>query len=107
MFFIKDFIYYFGILVEYIGVFIVAASIVLAVYHLLLRRKTKEKVRAEMANNIIFGLEFIIAADVLLIAVINSLTEIFQLGGIVIVRILLGYSLRKEITTPAKIKKIK
>ena len=101
------FIYNLGLAIEYVGVFIVAGSIILAIYHLLLKKKTKEKVRAEMANNIIFGLEFIIAADVLLITVINNLTEVMQLGGIVVVRILLGYSLRKEMETPGKIKKIK
>jgi len=46
-----------------------------------------------------FGLEFVIAADIMLAAVTVDLSEIYQLGGIVLIRVLLGYSLRKEITS--------
>lgn len=42
-------------------------------------------------------MEFIIAADILLITIANNFTEIIQLGSVVIIRILLGYDLRKEI----------
>lgn len=105
--YVSNFIYYFGVSIEYVGILIVVIAIVGAILNLLLKRKSVEKIRAEMANNIIFGLEFIIAAAILLVTVARSFSEIIQLGGIVLIRILLGYSLRKELSAPVKIHKIK
>lgn len=86
-----------GLVIEYLGVLIVAIAIFIALFNLLSGKITRAKIRAELAKNIIFGLEFVIAADILLVTVANDLNEILQLGGIVLIRILLGYSLRKEI----------
>ena len=52
---------------------------------------------AHLAHRIIFGLEFVIAADILLATVATNMNDIMQLGGIVLIRILLGYGLRKEV----------
>jgi uncharacterized membrane protein len=43
-----------------------------------------------------FGIEFIIAGDILLVTVIQNLDEALKLGGIILIRILLGYALRQE-----------
>ena len=89
--------------VEYIGVVVVIVAVIVALVHLISRREIKENIRAEFAKNIMFGLEFVIAADILLVTVARDLTEILQLGGMVVIRILLGYALRKEL--PVKKKK--
>ena len=85
-----------GVLVEYIGMIIIVGAIVVSLVQLIGRHKKRGAVRSELANNIMFGLEFIIAADILLVTVAVSLNEILQLGGIVLIRIMLGYTIRKE-----------
>lgn len=86
-----------GYIIEYIGLGIVAISIGIALYKLPFKKYTMNNVRNQLAKRIIFGLEFMIAADILLVTVASSFTEIIQLGGIVIIRVLLGYAMRKEI----------
>lgn len=86
-----------GYIIEYIGLGIIIVSIGIALYKLPFKRHTMNNVRNQLAKRIIFGLEFVIAADILLVTVASSFTEIAQLGGIVIIRVLLGYAMRKEI----------
>ncbi len=87
----------FGLLIEYAGVATVIISVFIALIQLPNKKYTRDDVRAEFARNLIFGLDFIIAADILLATVANNLNEVLQLGGMVIIRVLLAYSLRKEI----------
>jgi len=94
---ISQVIYYVGTVIAYIGILAIIASVIFAVVHIIIDPKKREKVRGEFARNIMFGLEFIIAADILVVTVAKDLTDILQLGGIVIIRILLGYALRKEV----------
>lgn len=99
-------IHSFGLMIEYVGVFLVIVAVLRAIGHLFQARFEQNEIRAELAKNIILALEFIIAADILLVTVAGNVNEILQLGGIVLIRILLGYSLHKEISL-GKIKKIK
>lgn len=85
-----------GMFIEYIGIFIVVASVVVALNQFLFKGDTRENTRVELAKNIIFGLEFVIAADILLVTVAVSFDQILQLGGIVVIRVLLGYALQRE-----------
>jgi uncharacterized membrane protein len=86
-----------GWFIEYIGLFLVAGSVFVALVKLPTKQYKMEDIRKTLAQRIIFGLEFIIAGDVLLATVAVNLGEILQLGAIVLIRILLGYALRKEI----------
>ncbi len=86
-----------GWAIEYVGLGIVAASVIIALIKLPMPKYTMEHVREHLARRIIFGLEFVIAADILLATVATNLNDILQLGGIVLIRILLGYGLRKEV----------
>ena len=94
--FIFSIIRYLGLIIELIGIFVVAISVFIALVQLIWRRNI-DRARTKLARNVIFGLEFIIAADILLVAVANNLVEIAQLGGIVVIRVLLGYAMHKEI----------
>lgn len=87
---------YIGIIIEYIGLGIVMYSVGQALYKTVFKKATIEQVRRIFAKHVMFGLEFVIAADILLVTVAKNVTEILQLGGIVIIRVLLGYALRKE-----------
>lgn len=86
-----------GLLIEYVGMFIVIASVVVSLVKLPMKQYTMEEVRINLAKRIIFGLEFIIAADILLATIALDVQEILKLGAIVAIRILLGYTLRKEV----------
>ncbi len=88
---------YIGLSIEYVGLFIIALSVVIALIKLATPKYDMESVRVDLAKKIIFGLEFVIAADIILATVTVDVNEIIQLGGIVLIRVLLGYSLRKEI----------
>lgn len=85
-----------GWAIEYIGLALVTGAVLIALGKLLQKRYTAEDVRGELARRIIFGLEFVIAGDILLATVATDLGDILRLGSIVVIRILLGYALRKE-----------
>lgn len=94
--FLSIIVYNVGLAIEYIGVFIVVAAVASALYMLLYANFSKDYIRIKFARNVMFGIEFIIAGDILLVTVIQSLDEALKLGGIILIRILLGYALRQE-----------
>jgi len=96
-----------GLVIQYAGLAIVTGSVIIALAMLPLKEYTMEHVRAHLAHRIIFGLEFVIAADILLATVATSMDDILRLGGIVVIRILLGYALRKEVFFEADFSKKK
>ncbi len=85
-----------GFIVEYVGISIVLVSILIALVKVILPRYSMGQVRHQLATRIIFGLEFIIAADIVLAAIIVQSGQTLQLFAIVLIRVVLGYSLRKE-----------
>lgn len=86
-----------GLFIEYIGLGIVVYASLLAFIRIFLKGFDTESIRVHFAENVIFGLEFVIAADVLLATVAASLTEVLQLAALVVVRVILGYSLRRDV----------
>ena len=93
---INTFIRYIGFIVEYIGLGIVAVSAFIALKKLSLKEATLEHIRKHLAKRMIFGLEFIIAADIVLATVETDITQSARLGGIVLIRVILGWALHKE-----------
>ncbi|MCF7795030.1 DUF1622 domain-containing protein [Patescibacteria group bacterium] len=89
-------VYNTGLAIEYIGVFVVVASVISALYMLFFAGFNKDYIRIKFARNVMFGIEFIIAADILLATVVQNLDEALKLGGIILIRILLGYAIRQE-----------
>lgn len=86
-----------GNLIAYIGIIAVIIAVFIALFQLINKKYGREEVRDEFARNVIFALDFIIAADILLITLANSLNDVLRLGAIVVIRVLLASSLRKEI----------
>ena len=56
-----------------------------------------ERIRLGLGHKIIFGLEFLIIADILRTLVNPSRDELFKLGGIVLIRTVLSYFVSKEL----------
>lgn len=54
------------------------------------------EIRRDFTIKIVFGLDFLIAADILQTLVAPSMEEILFLGSIVIIRTILGYFLTRE-----------
>ncbi|MDG6249596.1 DUF1622 domain-containing protein [Methanocalculus sp.] len=53
-------------------------------------------IRRDFTNKLIFGLEFIIAADLLATIIAPSIEDVMLLGAIVAIRTVLSYFLSKE-----------
>ncbi len=52
--------------------------------------------REKLTSRIIFGLDFLIASDVVLSVLVPNLEEILRLGGTVLIRVLLTFLISKE-----------
>lgn len=55
------------------------------------------RIRLDFGNYILLGLEFLIAADIIETILKPTSQELIELGGIVLIRILLSYFLMREI----------
>jgi uncharacterized membrane protein len=64
---------------------------------------TLDVIRHDFAYYILFGLEFLIAADIIQTILKPTSQELIELGGIVVIRILLSYFLNKEIEQVKKL----
>jgi uncharacterized membrane protein len=60
------------------------------------RRLNVIRIREAMTNRIIFGLDFLIASDIIISTVVPNIEDIARLGGIVIIRVVLTYMISKE-----------
>lgn len=57
---------------------------------------TYNVVRRELTDKIVFGLEFLIAADILTTLIAPTQEELLNLAVVVVIRTILGYFLAKE-----------
>jgi len=60
------------------------------------RRLSVIKIRAGMTSRVIFGLDFLIASDIIISTIVPSVEDILRLGGIVVIRTVLTYIISKE-----------
>lgn len=60
------------------------------------RDYTYNKIRLELTGKIVFGLEFLIAADILATIISPSQEELIMLAVVVVIRTVLGFFLEKE-----------
>lgn len=54
------------------------------------------QIRNEFTSKIVFGLEFLIAADILRTLIAPTQQEIINLGAVVVIRTILGHFLQRE-----------
>lgn len=94
---LATFFYYTGVAVEYLGLVFIIVFLAIALFRLPTKKYTIQSVRASLARKIMFALEIIIAGDILLATVATDLGDILKLGGIVVIRVVLGYALREEV----------
>ncbi|MDW5563376.1 MAG: DUF1622 domain-containing protein [Methanomassiliicoccus sp.] len=86
----------------YSGVLIIAYGGVVALAQTVIRGVRKGKgqtftrIRGEFAKKIIFGLDFLIASDIVSTINAPNIDEVIRLGGIVLIRTVLTFVLSKE-----------
>ena len=92
-------------LIELVGVAIIAAGAVVTLaifFYRLLRREDLSlavaSLRSGLGRAILLGLEFLVAADIInTVAIEQTLDSVIVLGGIVLIRTFLSFSLEVEI----------
>ena len=85
-----------GVLVIAVGALISAAG---AVVRLRRREPAYRPFRQQLGSSILLGLEFLVAADIIrTVAVAPEPKTVAVLGGIVLIRTFLSYSLQLEVT---------
>mgnify|MGYP000846014212 CR=1 FL=1 len=90
----------FGIIVIILASF--DAFIRLAWTHLIQRASDSHRrldlvmIREKLTSRLIFGLDFLIASDIVLSVLVPNLEEILRLGGIVLIRVVLTFLISKE-----------
>jgi uncharacterized membrane protein len=102
-----DYILDIALALEVISFAIMIYGAALAIVHFLgaeLKRLSKkfdisalDIIRHDFGYYILFGLEFLIAADIIQTILKPTSQELIELGGIVVIRILLSFFLNKEI----------
>ena len=60
------------------------------------RRLNVIRIREAMTTRIIFGLDFLIASDIIISTIVPNIQDIARLGGIVVIRVVLTYIISKE-----------
>ena len=96
-----DIIYYFWLILAVTGAVLIIYGGLKAIVKLIaleIRKGsyTYNQIRRELTDKIVFGLEFLIAADILTTITTPSQEELINLGVIVGIRTILGYFLSKE-----------
>ncbi len=97
-----SFLQYFGWIFEAIGTIIIIygglrATIMILLSEILRRPQELEKIRKELTNRILFGLEFYIVVAILGTLRNPNLQDLTVLGTVVLIRTILGYFLSKEV----------
>ena len=92
---------YFGLILEIAGsVLIIYGGLraIIKVVILEIRKGiyTYNLIRRELSDKIVFGLEFLIAADILNTISTPTQQELINLGVVVVIRTILGYFLSRE-----------
>lgn len=82
-----------GLLIIYGGI---VATVKVLLHEFGKKNYLYNQIRLELTGKIVFGLEFLIAADILATTVSPSQDELVMLAVVVIIRTVLGYFLEKE-----------
>jgi len=111
---LKFYLYDIAHVIELFSFAIMIYGSILAILHLIrseFKRFTKhynimvlDVIRHDFGYYILLGLEFLIAADIIQTILKPSNEELIELGGIVVIRILLSFFLNKEIKDLKEVK---
>lgn len=95
-----------ALLIELLGVFLIVTGVGTSILGFIKYQMFPNKrgagtgfnsLRKDFGEYLILGLEFLIAADVIQTMIHRELEQLYILGGIVLIRTVIGYFLKKEI----------
>ena len=83
---------------EIIGILVVTGSSIVAFFHYVQNAfmKMELDVQTSLSKGLVVGLEFVMAAEILKTILIQSLEEIYILGGIIVLRVALSLLIHFE-----------
>jgi uncharacterized membrane protein len=98
----ENFLQWFGWIFEAIGTAIIIygglrAAVQILLSEVLRKPQNLEKIRKELTNRILFGLEFYIVVAILETLRNPSIQDLTVLGTVVLIRTILGYFLSREV----------
>ena len=96
-----DVIYFFALVLGIAGAILIIYGGLKSIFKVLMMEIrmgsfTYNQVRRELTDKIVFGLEFLIAADILTTITTPTQEELINLAVVVVIRTILGYFLSKE-----------
>jgi uncharacterized membrane protein len=96
-----DIIYFFALVLGIAGAALIIYGGLRAIVKVLMLEikrgsYTYNQIRRELTDKIVFGLEFLIAADILTTITTPTQQELINLGVVVVIRTILGYFLSRE-----------
>ena len=85
-------------ILEIIGILVVTGSSIVAFFHYVQNAfmKMELDVQTSLSKGLVVGLEFVMAAEILKTILIQSLEEIYILGGIIVLRVALSLLIHFE-----------
>ena len=85
-------------ILEIIGILVVTGSSIVAFFHYVQNAflKMELDVQTSLSRGLVVGLEFVMAAEILKTILIQSLEEIYILGGIIVLRVALSLLIHFE-----------
>ena len=99
---IYDILHYCAVILGFAGVILIIfgglRSIIRIILHEFFSRTshTYNQIRRDFTDKIVFGLEFLIAADILATLLSPTQQDLINLAVVVVIRTILGYFLSKE-----------
>ncbi len=98
---IFDIIHICAVILGYIGAILIIyggfrAAVTVVIFEFSKPAFTYNQIRREFTDKIVFGLEFLIAADILATLLSPTQQDLINLAVVVVIRTVLGYFLSKE-----------
>ena len=86
-----------GFILIVVGIFTIFCHSLVALYHLFGSAKRWDEVRRHFSKRLLVGLEFIIAADIIIATSAQTAEMLITLAVFTVIRFLLGYTLSREL----------
>jgi uncharacterized membrane protein len=98
---ILDIIHYCAVILGFAGAVLIIFGGLRSIIRVILREFSKtgytyNQIRRDFTDKIVFGLEFLIAADILATLLSPTQQDLINLAVVVVIRTILGYFLSKE-----------
>ncbi len=85
---------------EFLGILVVTYGSIKAAVQLAINIFQKTKIVPDLRRTLAFGLEFLMAAEIIRSVIVRTMNELVMLGGIIALRGLLGLIIHWEEKTP-------